>query len=110
MMVTEMKVFMKQAVIAGILTLLIALPGVARADQMILLQVDGLACPFCAYGVEKKLKDTTGVKRVDIRLNEGMVHVTVGEDAVFDEALARRIITEAGFTLRDFERVEGAER
>ena len=26
------------------------------------LQVDGLACPFCAYGVEKKLNAVNGVK------------------------------------------------
>ena len=25
------------------------------------LRVDGLACPFCAYGIEKKLKKTEGV-------------------------------------------------
>ena len=34
--------------------------------------VDGLACPFCAYGVEKRLKKVGGVEsvRVSFRDNE----------------------------------------
>ncbi len=30
------------------------------------LYVDGLACPFCAYGVEKKVGGLTGVETVEI--------------------------------------------
>lgn len=96
--------------ISGMWALLLVMPVVARADETILLEVDGLACPFCAYGVEKKLKHTKGVSRVDIRLNEGLVRVTVNEGAVFDETTARRIVTEAGFTLIDFRRVKGVEQ
>jgi len=41
--------------------LLVALTSVAsaRSDegvQQVQVQVDGLSCPFCAFGMEKKLK------------------------------------------------------
>ena len=41
-------------ILAGILILL---TGVAQARVSALtVAVDGMACPFCAFGVEKKLK------------------------------------------------------
>ncbi len=30
------------------------------------LRVDGLACPFCAYGIEKQLSKLEGVERIDV--------------------------------------------
>ncbi|HKJ69710.1 MAG TPA: hypothetical protein VKA68_17270, partial [bacterium] len=36
----------------------------------ITIQVKGLACPFCAYGLEKKLGKLNGVKQVYIGLDE----------------------------------------
>ena len=27
------------------------------------VQVDGLGCPFCAYGLEKKFKEFKGIKK-----------------------------------------------
>ncbi len=64
------------------------------------LRVDGLACPFCAYGIEKKLKKTAGVKTVAFDLEAGKVIVTTEESARFTEDEMERLIEEAGFTLR----------
>ena len=46
------------------------------------LRVDGLVCPFCAYGIEKKLNAIDGVDEVVIDLNHGLVTVDVTEGAV----------------------------
>jgi len=35
------------------------------------IQVDGLGCPFCAYGLEKKFKEFKGLKKVTINIQTG---------------------------------------
>ncbi len=40
------------------------------------VQVDGLSCPFCAYGLEKKLRKVENVARIEIRVDEGRAVVT----------------------------------
>ena len=67
------------------------------------LYVDGLACPFCAYGVEKKVGGLDGVEKVEIEIEDGLVAVTLADGATLDEATAKRAVDEAGFTLRKFE-------
>ena len=67
------------------------------------LYVDGLACPFCAYGVEKKVGGLDGVEKIDIDIDGGVVLVTLADGATLDEAAAKQAIDEAGFTLRKFE-------
>lgn len=91
------------AVTAGIL---IMGSGTAWADQVYKMRIDGLACPFCAYGLEKKLKSVESVKSVVISINEGESLLILKDGAVFTEDQARRLVNDAGFALRDFERVE----
>ncbi len=69
------------------------------------LRVDGLACPFCAYGIEKGLNRTEGVVGIAIDINAGIVTVTMAEGATLTEAKASQIVKDAGFTLRAFEEV-----
>lgn len=38
--------------------------GALAAPAVYQLHVDGLACPFCAYGIEKKLGEVKGVRAV----------------------------------------------
>jgi len=72
------------------------------------LRVDGLACPFCAYGIEKQLSKLEGVARVDVDIEKGGVTVRLNEGATLDEAAAKAAVKRAGFTLRAFEQVEQA--
>jgi mercuric ion binding protein len=66
------------------------------------LEVAGLACPFCAYGIEKKLGALDGVERVETNLEDGTVVVTMKDGAVLDEATAKQAVEDAGFTLDGF--------
>ena len=68
------------------------------------LYVDGLACPFCAYGVEKQVGGLDNVKTVEILIDEGLVAVTMVSGKILDEADAKQAISDSGFTLRKFER------
>ena len=88
-------------VFALLLVALWAMP--VWAGETYRLYVDGLACPFCAYGVEKKVGGLEGVEKIDIDIDEGVVAVTMAEGATLDEAAAKRAVDEAGFSLRAFE-------
>ncbi len=70
------------------------------AQNSVELQVDGLACPFCAYGLEKKLSDLDGVDSIKIDIEKGMVTLIVQEDKTINEEVIKEKIKEAGFTPR----------
>ena len=90
-----------------VFALVLLLPVAALAvPAQYQLRVDGLACPFCAYGIEKELTRTDGVEGIDIDINAGTVTVTMAEGATMTEAQADQIVKDAGFTLSGFEKVE----
>ncbi len=78
------------------------------AQQAYKLRVDGLACPFCAYGVEKKLNAIKGVEGIGVDIASGTVTVTMAEGASLDEATAKQAVKDAGFTLRGFDLMQPA--
>ena len=68
------------------------------------LRVDGLACPYCAYGIEKKIKALDGVDKdsVEIKLNDGLVIFEADTESPLTEVALKTLINDAGFTLRGF--------
>ncbi|RCK45995.1 hypothetical protein TH25_17375 [Thalassospira profundimaris] len=66
------------------------------------LQADGLACPFCAYGIEKQLGRIDGVATVSTDIESGTVTVTMSPGASLTEKQAKEAVDRAGFTLRGF--------
>ena len=68
------------------------------------LHVNGLACPFCAYGIEKQLSKVEGVVAIDIDIKAGAITLTLAAGSTLEESTAREAIEAAGFELREFER------
>ena len=64
------------------------------------IEVAGLSCPFCAYGIEKKLTAIAGVERVETNIRAGTVTVSMKDGARLDRATAERAVKAAGFTLK----------
>jgi len=64
------------------------------------MRVDGLACPYCAYGIEKNLKKIDGVDKIDFDLNDGLVTVNVAEGVTLTDSQMVKLFTDAGFTFR----------
>jgi len=58
------------------------------------------------YGIEKKFSKVKGVEKIDIDLKTGTTLITMASGKNLDEALARKTVEAAGFTLRDFEQVQ----
>lgn len=75
-------------------------PLVSASGTQYDLRIDGLACPFCAYGIEKKLIKTEGVTSVTFDLVKGLVIVTVQEGIILTELQLKQWVHDAGFTLR----------
>jgi len=89
--------------IINIIFIIIALAGSGisfAAGTQYQLRVDGLACPFCAYGIEKIFIRTEGVESVDIDLKNGLVIVNTLEEKKFSEDELKTIIDDTGFTMK----------
>lgn len=68
-----------------------------------IVYVDGMACPFCAYGIEKKLGKLDGLQKMEIQLEEGRVLLAFKEGPSPTENEIRRAVKKAGFTARKIE-------
>jgi mercuric ion binding protein len=91
-------------VFVGVVLAFLAAPpeawsGPASGDsRQAVVAVNGMSCPFCAYGVKKHLSALPGVRSVRVELAKGEAIVEfVPEDRVTDEQI-RKAVREAGFT------------
>ena len=65
-------------------------------------QADGLACPFCAYGIEKQVQKLKGVVSVSTDVASGNVTVTMQQGAALEQSAIDGAVKKAGFTMRKF--------
>lgn len=75
-------------------------PAQETGMQELSLRVDGLSCPFCAYGIEKKVGGVDNVASLDIRMEDGLVVVWPDPGTSVDPAALKKAVEEGGFTLR----------
>jgi mercuric ion binding protein len=64
------------------------------------IEIDGLSCPFCAYGLEKNLRDVENINDIKIDVENAFVLLSISEGKGIDEDLIRKTIKDAGFTAR----------
>lgn len=94
--------------VTGLMLGLMMMAAALAGQPAYKLRVDGLSCPFCAYGIEKKLGAVKGVQRIEVDIVSGTVTVTMAEGATLDEATAKKAVKEAGFSLRGLEQAHAA--
>jgi len=68
-----------------ILFLGVAVAGAQEAKPVYKVYVDGLSCPFCTYGIEKKFSKVEGVEKIDIDLKTGTTIITMATGKTLDE-------------------------
>lgn len=73
---------------------------VAAEIEGLQLQVDGLSCPFCALGLDKRLKQRAGLEGIQVHLKQGVTEAALPQGHGLDVGKLRRAVQEAGFTLR----------
>ena len=62
------------------------------------VQVDGLGCPFCAYGLEKKFKEFKGIKKVEIDIETGDFSFLYPTEKALSMAAVITQVKKAGYT------------
>ncbi len=93
---------------AVVMTAAVLYAGDAIADNShYLVQVDGMNCPFCVYGIEKQFKKLDGVEHVETELALGQISVEVADGVTLSEETVRQIIRDAGFTFNSMTQHKG---
>ncbi len=71
------------------------------------LKVDGMVCPFCAYGLEKRLRQLPALDETLIQVSDGLVQIRVKEGEQLTDEAVEDAVKRAGFTLREIHRIKG---
>lgn len=92
---------MKQVIKMILIIFLLGISSTLAQSSEVKVRVDGLSCPFCAYGLEKKLNELDGVESINIDFEEGLVVLQVTNSENISEEEIRTKIEKAGFTPRE---------
>ena len=71
------------------------------------LKVNGMVCPFCAYGLEKRLQEIASIDAVLIRISDGLVQIRTKEDQELTDEVLTDAVKKSGFSLIEIERLDG---
>lgn len=69
-----------------------------KAMDKFMVQVDGLGCPFCAYGLEKKFKEFKGIKNVKIDIETGDFSFAYPAEKELTLVAVQEQVEKAGYT------------
>lgn len=94
---------MKKSLLITLFSIVFMNAAMAAGTQYI-MRVDGLACPYCAYGIEKKLKEINGTSNISVDLDKGLVQVDVKEGVTLTEDTMKQLFQDAGFTYRSMKK------
>src|SRR5579884_3383131 len=72
--------------------------------QRVTVTVTGLSCPFCAYGLEKRLRRLEGLDSLHIEFQSGQVVLYLRDGSKVGDQELRRVVQDAGFEARKIER------
>ena len=86
-----------QILFLAVVTFLLATPAQAEI-RTATVAVDGMACPFCAFGIEKRLKKVGGVGSVTISARKGTATLVAKAEKSIDVEQIPGAIKAAGFT------------
>lgn len=88
-------------------TLLMGASALASA-KTIEIDVNGLVCAFCAQGIEKTLKAFPASDGVFVSLERRIVAIHLKDGTDIDDALLRKAITDAGYSVVAIRRSEAS--
>lgn len=82
----------------------VASPSPLQAPDSVEVIVTGLSCPFCAFGLEKKLKSFDGIGEITIEAATGKVSFALAEGHELTEEKLRGLVKDAGFQVEEIRR------
>jgi len=78
--------------------LMLSSPALAGPPAKVIIHVKGISCPFCAYGLEKKLKGLEGVKDFSMDLEGGKAEVFFSDRDFIEIKKIEEAVRDSGFT------------
>ena len=82
-------------------------PSEVLTGATVRLKVNGMVCPFCAYGLEKRLGEIASVDAVLIRISDGLVQIRTKENQELTDEVLADAVKKSGFSLIEIERLDG---
>lgn len=77
-------------------------PSAEKGENKVYIRADGLACYFCAYGMERFFKQSGRVAWYDMKMAEGILEVGfIKGKPILDIQTLRQYVYDAGFSPRE---------
>ncbi len=89
---------LKYLAVALVALLLVSATSALASVGEVRLYVEGLACPFCTFGIEKSLKKVPGVVSLETTIRTGLVRIQLEPGAQLDPAALNEAVKKSGFT------------
>ena len=89
----------KPTLTASVALLALLISGTVSAQVLeTRVEVNGMSCPFCAFGVEKKLAAVKGVAEVRVGMKGGHADLIAVDGESIDVSMVPEAVRKAGFT------------
>lgn len=89
----------------NVLFLSLFLSQLSFADgKEIKVGVNGMVCSFCAQGITKKFKSEPSIDRVDVKLSEKLVKLTLKDSQDIPDQRIKEILQQSGYNVEKIER------
>ena len=69
-----------------------------KGKKYVKVEIDGLACPFCAYGLEKKLLQIKGADNFNVNIDSAYATLTVTDKSKVTKDEIKQVVKDAGFS------------
>ena len=89
---------MKRQLLKFLLLIWLPLTGLAAGQEVVNIDVAGLACPFCVYSLGKNLIKLDNVESIKVDLADASARIVILEGHEADLGAIRQAIISAGFT------------
>ncbi len=86
-----------------VLAVLVSVTSFYARVPSVSMVIKGMSCPFCAFGLEKKLKKVDGVKSVKIKLTTGKTVLSAKNGKSINVSQIPKAVKDAGFTIDSLE-------
>lgn len=94
----------------GSLAALLVLAGLSAAwtvdARSLRIEVNGLVCAFCADGITRAFKEEPAAGEVFVSLEDRLVAVELKDGADIADATAKKLLTDAGYTVVGIQRTD----
>ena len=70
----------------------------AQEMDKFVVQVDGLGCSFCAFGLDKRMKELKGIKKMKIDMEKGVMTFAYPTAKRLTKADVKQQVKKAGYT------------